>query len=525
MKWEVSFISRQPDKDNPTVTVDGKNWMEALRAALSAIGEDGSKVKIISSSVHEDDTIIATEFYSKKSIKIKPRARVAKISTVPKGEAVSFLESRSSLSEKEIPSKIESQEVKSYYDRYGQLPPHAPPLLEHTIFRKRDENPKENEEGGLIYRERLIFAKGKIEKKDAEALLKFYYESLRKGTGQLKGNRYINLAIYDHEFEDKPKAPAIAALSWQDWKDHLPRIVFPAESYEKAAHVKKLTGSIQLPQKIDEEVQQPIQPPKVPKEKPQVPASPEVAEVEVKERPPITKPSPPPQKVEKQAPAQIPGSPAAESIPAPLAEKNYEILLAEVFEELQDMYMTQSQEEAAELVLNIAMKKIPVEAGTIFLADINTRDLIFAAVRGPSADKLKGQKLIMTKGLVGFAAREGVTIAISDVTKDPRFFKEFDQSGEFKTKSVMCAPVQYEGRTFGAIELLNKKGQEPFTQGEINIVSYLASQLAEFIAVSLPTGEEEESFEEKKKPKEQPKAAPAARAKRSRKKKPRKRKK
>jgi len=163
--------------------------------------------------------------------------------------------------------------------------------------------------------------------------------------------------------------------------------------------------------------------------------------------------------------------------------------LAEAFEELQDLFLTQTQDEAAEFVLNIATKKITVEAGTVFLADINTRKMAFAAVKGPNSEALKGQNLHMTKGIVGFAAREGAAIAVADVAKDPRFCSDFDQTGGFVTKSVLCAPIQFEGRTFGAIELVNKKKGDMFTQGEINIVSYLASQLAEYIATSLPSAE------------------------------------
>jgi signal transduction protein with GAF and PtsI domain len=188
-------------------------------------------------------------------------------------------------------------------------------------------------------------------------------------------------------------------------------------------------------------------------------------------------------------------------------------VLAEVFEEMQDLYMTQDQEEAAEFALNLAMTKIPAEAGSVFLADINTRELYFAAVHGPTADKLKGQRLHMTKGIVGFAARRGAAIAISDVRKDPRFCAEFDSNSGFITKSVVCAPVQYEGRSFGAIEILNRKGGDSFSQGEVNIISYIATQLAEYIATSLPTAEPE--FDEGG-PKASPRAAapaPAAKAK------------
>jgi sigma-B regulation protein RsbU (phosphoserine phosphatase) len=195
-------------------------------------------------------------------------------------------------------------------------------------------------------------------------------------------------------------------------------------------------------------------------------------------------------------------------------------VLAEVFEEMQDLYMTQDQEEAAEFALSLAMKKIPAEAGSVFLADINTRELYFAAVRGPTAEKLKGQRLMITRGIVGFAARRGAAIAISDVRKDPRFCDEFDSGSGFVTKSVVCAPVQYEGRSFGAVEILNREGGDSFSQGEVNIISYIATQLAEYIATSLPSAEPDfDDEEEKKKAVAPAPAAPAPKKKGKKKKK------
>jgi len=182
-------------------------------------------------------------------------------------------------------------------------------------------------------------------------------------------------------------------------------------------------------------------------------------------------------------------------------------ILAQVFEEMQDLFLTQNQDQSAAFVLEIARKKIPAEAGSVFLADINTRELYFAAVYGPTAEKLRGQRLHMTKGLVGFAARQGATIAIPDVRQDTRFCDEFDQSTSFITRSVMCSPIQYEGRTYGAIEILNRRGGEPFNESEVSVVSYMARQLAEFIATGLPSVDTDLDADEKK-----PAASPAPRA-------------
>jgi len=46
---------------------------------------------------------------------------------------------------------------------------------------------------------------------------------------------------------------------------------------------------------------------------------------------------------------------------------------------------------------------------------------------------------------------------IPDVTKDQRFFGEIDQQSGFQTRSIMCVPMQVDGHTIGAIELMNMR--------------------------------------------------------------------
>jgi putative methionine-R-sulfoxide reductase with GAF domain len=163
-------------------------------------------------------------------------------------------------------------------------------------------------------------------------------------------------------------------------------------------------------------------------------------------------------------------------------------ILAQVFEEMMGLFNCRTREAAAEFALDVAMRRIPCEAGSVLLSDINSRDLVFTAVRGDAGHRLKGRKVPMGKGIVGFAARQGVAIAIADVHKDSRFADDLDKETGFSTRSVIVAPVVHDGQTWGAFELLNRRGAEIFLQTETSIISYIASQLAEHLGNSVPTG-------------------------------------
>ena len=159
-----------------------------------------------------------------------------------------------------------------------------------------------------------------------------------------------------------------------------------------------------------------------------------------------------------------------------------EEILADLFERTPEMF-GKSQADALYFMLDLAMEKIPSESGSFYVADLNRRDLGFAAVRGPKASELLALKLRvpMGKGLVGFCAQEGVAVAISDAQRDRRFFKEISQRLGYETKSMITTPVIYENRTLGAIQLINKSGSTTFNAAELSVLHYLAHQAAIFL--------------------------------------------
>jgi GAF domain-containing protein len=154
--------------------------------------------------------------------------------------------------------------------------------------------------------------------------------------------------------------------------------------------------------------------------------------------------------------------------------------MTSLFTEVFEVYnRASSREEAANFMLDLAIKKIGAEAGSVLYADLSETELSFIATRGPRSEELKKFKVPIGKGIVGFCVDIGVSLAISDVSKDKRWFDKISKSIGFPTKSILCAPIQYEGQTIGAIELINKKGSDSFTVDDLNILNYIAHETAE----------------------------------------------
>ncbi len=157
--------------------------------------------------------------------------------------------------------------------------------------------------------------------------------------------------------------------------------------------------------------------------------------------------------------------------------------LADLFERVVELGRHRDRRGGLGFLLDLAMKTIGCEAGSVFTAQLAGRDLDFAVARGSSAGRIAqlGLTVPMGAGIVGFCAQENVCLAVSDVRKDPRFHRAISQAIGHDTRSLLCAPMARGGRIFGAIEVLDKTGGRPFDQADVAVLSYLAHQGAEFL--------------------------------------------
>ena len=157
-----------------------------------------------------------------------------------------------------------------------------------------------------------------------------------------------------------------------------------------------------------------------------------------------------------------------------------EDMLAEVLERVQELASKGSPEAALYFILDLALEKVPADAGSVLRADAGSGDLAFLAARGPKARELLASKITIPAGtgFAGFCSAEGVSVAINDVDKDPRYYAAISEKVDYETKSLLCAPMMTHGRSFGCLQLINRKGSGSFLEHEVGILSYLAHQAA-----------------------------------------------
>jgi HD-GYP domain-containing protein (c-di-GMP phosphodiesterase class II) len=129
-------------------------------------------------------------------------------------------------------------------------------------------------------------------------------------------------------------------------------------------------------------------------------------------------------------------------------------------------------------IVNSTTELLHAEAGSVFLYDKVRRELHFKILTGEHADKIKDLKLQLGQGVAGWVALKGKPLVVNDVTSDSHFTPEFDQVSGFKTKSIICVPLMLKNEIIGVLEILNKAGNQNFSERDQELLMSLASQAA-----------------------------------------------
>ncbi|HAA05395.1 MAG TPA: hypothetical protein DCZ69_12945 [Syntrophobacteraceae bacterium] len=135
-----------------------------------------------------------------------------------------------------------------------------------------------------------------------------------------------------------------------------------------------------------------------------------------------------------------------------------------------------------QVVLANAMKCVQTlldaEASAIFELDHSRGELFFRTALGDAAEKLKDVRIKMGAGIAGWVAQTGEAVIVSDAHQDSRFYQRVDSLTGFQTRSILCVPMASKGRIVGVLEVLNRKGDELFTEDDLEMLAILGNLIA-----------------------------------------------
>lgn len=158
---------------------------------------------------------------------------------------------------------------------------------------------------------------------------------------------------------------------------------------------------------------------------------------------------------------------------AELARRAHELDV--LFEVEQGLSGTGEQADLLDGILARASEVIGAKAGSVLLLEDDRDSLYFRSARGEKSEALKAVRLKAGQGIAGYVAASGEVVRVDDADASDHFDKALAKKLGYPVGSVLCVPIQVQGKSVGALELLNKPGG--FRAGDERLAVLLAGQV------------------------------------------------
>ncbi len=121
-------------------------------------------------------------------------------------------------------------------------------------------------------------------------------------------------------------------------------------------------------------------------------------------------------------------------------------------------------------ILDVARRVMEVEAASLFLLNSESElELTYASGGVMSGTSAPDARIIVPRGrgIAGWVLENAKPLLVPDAYADPRFFADTDKKTGFRTRSILCVPLQRRGKEIGVLQVLNPIGREAFDQGDL----------------------------------------------------------
>lgn len=131
-------------------------------------------------------------------------------------------------------------------------------------------------------------------------------------------------------------------------------------------------------------------------------------------------------------------------------------------------------DELLELIIDTATRMVQAKASSLLLLDKKTKKLYFKVATGEKGEEVMKFEVNLGQGIAGFVAETGEPLLISDVSKDPRWYKEISESVGFETRSIACVPMKVDGEIIGVVEIIDKEDGSPIRNEDMHTLTVFA---------------------------------------------------
>jgi GAF domain-containing protein len=142
-------------------------------------------------------------------------------------------------------------------------------------------------------------------------------------------------------------------------------------------------------------------------------------------------------------------------------------------------------EEFLQAIVETARMAFDAAACSIALLDEHEEQLEFRVAAGRGAEATVGLRIPADRGIAGWAVVAGQPIAIDDVRQDPRFAADVAETTGYVPNSIMAMPLESERRSFGVIEVLDRRQGGGEGTDDMELLALFARQATLAVETSL----------------------------------------
>lgn len=117
---------------------------------------------------------------------------------------------------------------------------------------------------------------------------------------------------------------------------------------------------------------------------------------------------------------------------------------------------TTELDDLLEQLLGLIIEVTQAQAGTIYLYEPVSNELVFKVVQGDEASKrFLGRRISVTEGVIGRALLLGEPLYIADVQSEPSWNRQLGEESSLAIATMFCVPLLLRKQPIGAIQVFN----------------------------------------------------------------------
>lgn len=151
--------------------------------------------------------------------------------------------------------------------------------------------------------------------------------------------------------------------------------------------------------------------------------------------------------------------------------------LEKMLEVSRKLHSTMELAALLQLVVETAIEIIEAEAVAILLLNQKSGELWLEAAAGTWGNGAIQTPIPLEGSIAGWIIRSGEFLVVDSLPEDSHHFSEIDKLPPFEVHSILGAPLKFNEKTIGVLEVFNKRLDASFTGDDIHFLNTLAGQV------------------------------------------------